>query len=110
MTRHDTVIAKGVNLPRVQITRETWGKVVDYWREKDGHDRRPEYLCLRAFSVCPAGIVTPLSQGLFRLYTACDGYSRIRTPSEFNALPALWVEAVDIINAERARIDSEKKT
>ena len=59
---------------------------------------------LRDYSVCLRSIITPLCAELWKLYNACAGYSRLRTPSEFYDLPALYVNAVNIIEAELQRI------
>jgi hypothetical protein len=60
------------------------------------------------YSVCPAGFITPLSAELLRLYYVLGGTSRLAKPSEFYDLPVLYVEGVEVIEAELARIEKVK--
>lgn len=87
----------------MELTRDEWPVLIDTVRSVRGAPDYPAYMCFRSYGVCPAGIITGTSYLLLDLYTACDGYSRIRTPSEYYALPSLYVEACSVIATELAK-------
>lgn len=60
------------------------------------------------YSVCPGGFITPLSGELLRLYSVLGGTSRLAKPSEYYDLPPLYVEGVEVIEAELSRIAKVK--
>lgn len=39
---------------------------------------------------------------MIKMYAATQGIKNIRTPQEYLALPAYWVQAVEIIETERS--------
>jgi hypothetical protein len=63
----------------------------------------PALNCLMSLSVCPAGLITPLSWSLLQAHNACDGTARIVTPEQYYSLPALYVDAVSVIESERRK-------
>ena len=96
--------ATGVNLPDLEVTIDDWEQIVTVCRTTLEQPDHPAISCFKQYSVCPVGIFTPLSIELHDLYRACAGYSRIRTPGELDELPALYVDACDIINDEVAML------
>ena len=84
------------------ITRHNWTDVIDEVHKLDPN--MPEWECLLQYSVCPRGVVTPLSYELLELYRALDGTNRIATIDDYNRLPAIYVDACHIIGRELARI------
>jgi len=64
----------------------------------------PIWKCVQRYGICPMGIVTSLSVELWRLYNALGGTSRISTPEEYYRLPAIYVDAVRIIERELTEI------
>lgn len=56
------------------------------------------------YSVCIVSLVTPLSHKLWQLYRRING-TKNETFESYRMLPAFWVDACDVIEAEVARID-----
>jgi hypothetical protein len=69
-----------------------------------GNPDYPPLQCFLQYGVCPAGAITPLSQELWRLYNACDGTRRCQNPADFYELPAIYVDACQVIDADLERI------
>lgn len=84
------------------ITRANWTDVIDEVHKLDPN--MPDWQCLLQYSVCPRGVISPLSYELLELYRALDGTNRVATIEQYNALPALYVDACRVIGAEMARI------
>lgn len=82
----------------IDITKETWENAVEAFARFVGHRNFNPIYCLDLMGICPAGIFSPLSHELLRVYAACDGTKRIATPREYYSLPAIYVDAVDVIS------------
>ena len=64
--------------------------------------------CLQFYSVCIPSVITPFSMEAVRLWSALDGYKRLRTPEEFYSQSAFWIDVCQTIDAEYSRIQREK--
>ena len=71
----------------------------------------PEYnagrLLLFSASVCPAPFITTLSRDLFQMYQHCGQY-RFPFPGCYLEQPAIYIEASNIIESEKAQLTAEK--
>lgn len=85
-------------------TADTWEIIVEKMHELD--PGIAVYDCFRQFRICPLPIITQTSIGLWNVFNACGGLS-VRTPDEYYNLPAVYVDAVQIITEE---IDKLRKS
>ena len=100
----------GVDYPKLTILNKSgWIDAVRLVQQTDQTDRAPVALCLKWVGLCPGGLVTPEAGELYRAIIACGGTSRIATPGEYFRLPALWIEAVAVVNSERLKVAQLKK-
>lgn len=93
-----------MNLPEMEVAANDWERIVEVCRDKLEEPNHPAISCFKQYSICPVGAISSLSAELHQLYRACGGYSRIRLPSELDDLPAIYVDACDIINDERTML------
>ena len=92
-------------MPRIRVGRDDWEKIVDAAREHAGDPDLPLWnAVVNYYSVCVPSIVTPLSFILWQLHQRIGG-TRNETYASYYDLPAFWVNACDVIEAEIARID-----
>lgn len=91
----------------ITITKENWTDVIDATHRIDPNI--PVWRCLQIYSVCPNGIISPLSLALYETYTACGGFGNI-SPSDYFEMSAFYSDAVKVINRERNRIAKMRKT
>ncbi len=89
-----------MNLDEIEVDLEHWEDIVETCREKFEDPLYPAIGCFQQYGVCPVGIFTPLSLELGKLYSACAGYTRISRPADYYDLPALYVDACDVIDNE----------
>ena len=89
-----------MNLPDLEVSVDNWEVIVETCRKQLDESDHPAISCFKQYSVCPAGVLTALSRELYQVAMACGGYSRIIKPSDYYDLPAIFVDAVDIINDE----------
>ena len=68
----------------------------------------PIWGCLSQYGVCARSIISPMSVELWNLYNAIGGTSRIARPRDYYELPALYVDAVGVIEREIKRIAKAK--
>lgn len=54
------------------------------------------------FGVCPRPCITERHLELIKLYMACGGTERVRTPNEYYSLPQVYLAAVPIIEEQVA--------
>lgn len=66
------------------------------------------YACFLRYGVCPNAIITPFSVLMLNTYMACAGVSRLMTPAQYFELPAVYVDAVNIINEEWSQWEPDK--
>lgn len=59
------------------------------------------------YHVCIPSLVTDLSATLWNMHQAIDG-TRNETYESYRQLPAFWVSACNVIDAEIARINASK--
>ena len=93
--------------PEFTLKRGEWWRIVEAYR---GVYRKPTLRALPAllnFSVCPLSVVDPFSFEMLEYYNALGGIGHIRTPAEYDSLPAIWLDVVRCLRAEFASIDKE---
>lgn len=93
---NESLTLQGPNLPTLTVTKDNAVAELGGW---DATIPRG----LMAYGLCPIPLFSDLSIELYGLYAALDGTSRLRTPEEIYGLPSLYLDAVNIINAERGR-------
>jgi hypothetical protein len=74
------------------------------WREKNDSPHAPDMDVLRHLGVCPIPLFSDISIEAVNLYYALSGFENLSNPREYYALPALYVQAVNIILAAIGRI------
>lgn len=94
-------------LPDVWVDRGNWDGLRAAVEARSGFPAT-DLEAMLVYSVCPAGFITPLSGELLRLYYVLGGTSRLAKPSEYYDLPVLYVEGVEVIEDELARIEKVK--
>ncbi|MFA7286919.1 MAG: hypothetical protein WC052_04650 [Patescibacteria group bacterium] len=89
----------------LRVNINDWDKVVDAARLHASDPHLPIWSALaNYYSVCIPSIVTDLSRKLWNLHQRIRG-TQNETYQSYYDLPAFWVNACDIIDAEIARID-----
>lgn len=68
--------------------------------------KAPAYFAFQIYNVCPLPIITPLSLRLVELYNALGGLNRLNRPDDYYNLPAIYVAACGVIEAELREYDS----
>jgi hypothetical protein len=87
------------------VRRPEWEQIVDAARAHAGDEKLPIWSALvNYYSVCVPSVVTELSFKLWHLHQRIGG-TRNETYASYNDLPAFWVDACMVIDAEIARID-----
>jgi hypothetical protein len=61
------------------------------------------------YGLCPIPLIPLEVAHMYELVNMLGGTSRLSTPEDFYRLPAKYIEAVKIVNAERAAIAAEKR-
>ena len=100
---NDSVTLRGPNLEAFTGKNRIEGVTKENARQILG-DERFIGRCIDV-SLCPIPFFEELPIYLLRLYNTLDGTRRMRTPDELNRLPAIYIEACDIIESENNRID-----
>jgi len=93
-------------LPTLEVTRDEWQTIIDTVRAAFGIPDYPAYKCYQQYGVCPAGIIYAQSYLYLELYNACDGYRRLQKPEDYWNLPADYVAACQVIDAELQKWES----
>lgn len=70
--------------------------------------KTPVWMCINLYEICPVPLVSELSSELLKIYQACDGTKRCVSPAEYYALGGIYLDACDIIDDERARVERIK--
>lgn len=89
----------------MRVHRDEWYQIVGAVHKAIGHEGLSPYACFKQYSICPAGVISPLSLAIWNAYHACGGTSRLRSPAEYYALPSVYLEGVKVIDAELMRLE-----
>lgn len=85
------------------VTKDTVMLLVDEVHRSKGKDI-PDWKCLFGYyNVCLASVITPFSVMVWNLYNQLNGL-RAETYESFMRLPAIFVDCVQVIQGELARI------
>uniref|UniRef100_A0A6M3JT50 Uncharacterized protein n=1 Tax=viral metagenome TaxID=1070528 RepID=A0A6M3JT50_9ZZZZ len=99
----------GPGLRQLRIEkREDWTKIVEAVREQRNDNRISPLGALKDYSVCRRSVITPFTLELWSLYNDCGGTARVKTPAERYDLPALYVDAVRVIESELIEIKQSR--
>ena len=91
-------------MPDVEITRDTWPKLIDVVRKKAGSEQ-PVWKCVGVYySVCIVSLITLESREMWQLYQDIGGLKN-ETFDSYLQLPAPWIAACRVISSEIDRID-----
>jgi len=93
----------------LHVEKADWWKIVEAYRTELGDARLTPYGALRHYSVCVLSVISDLSRELWNLYNACGGFARLSCPADYYNLPALYVDAVNVIDGELQRIEDVRK-
>jgi len=101
------LIARGQGMPNVIITRETWPILIETVRKITGQET-PIWQCVSVYyNVCAMSLSSVMTKFLWNVYCSIGGTSNENLMS-YNALPAVYVDACNIIEFEKKRIDDER--
>lgn len=99
------MVVKGQGLETLSVTLDQWEQIVDAARQHAGDPNLAIWNAMvNYYNVCLPSAVTELSVKLWNLYQRIKG-TRNETYASYNDLPAFWVDACSIIDAEIGRID-----
>jgi len=101
----ETIVIKS-KLGEKTIHRDNWTEIIDYMHALDPN--YSIYGCFRHFGVCPIPIIDDRALQLWNCYNACRGLN-VKTPADYYGLPAVYVDAVQIIEKELDRWQAETK-
>ncbi len=90
------------------MTKKNWFRIVEAFRNEEGVSDGSEIAFLPGYSICPGGIIASRSKTLYELWFACGGVERITLPSDFLSLPAVYLDAGNVIEAELKRLEAYK--
>jgi len=95
-------------MPTLTVDKDNWWDVVEAARKHAGKPNLPAYVCLlHYYNVCMVSVVDPLSVKLWSLYRRIRG-THNETYHSFWHLPAFWVNACEVMEAEIDRIELVK--
>jgi hypothetical protein len=105
--RESRITARHHGLPTVEVGLDNWHELITAGQSALGR-AAPEFV-FRIYDICPVPVISALSCELLRVWRACGGTERCRTPRDYYDLPAIYVQASDIIDAEMAKIKAAKE-
>jgi len=88
--------------------RDTWSQLIDYAAVRGGDKLTTWEACCVYYNLCAPSVITPLSLMLWNLYRRLDGTKGCSYDEYWN-LPAIYVEACDVIESEIAQIQSRQQ-
>lgn len=65
---------------------------------------------LLVYGLCPVPLFPEHVYHWLALYNSTDGARRLRTPAEYYALPAVWLDVCQVIDAERSRLAKARES
>jgi hypothetical protein len=90
-------------LPAIEVNVDDHTKLIDTWAETTGNDEVNVFSVYLEYDLCPIALITHMSRYYMELYTMLNGLGSADLHS-LKATPAAYVDAVNIINAERPKI------
>lgn len=89
----------------IKVSIDSWEEIVIEARRHSGNSNLPYWSALvNYYQVCVPSLVTDLSRTLWNLYQRINGTKNENYLSYYD-LPAFWVDACTVIDAEIGRID-----
>ena len=89
----------------IVITRDTWSNLADTAVERAGQSISIWEACCVYYNLCAASVITSFSLSLWNLWRRLDG-TKGCTYSDYWRLPAIYVEACEVIESELATIQN----
>ncbi len=99
---------KAQGLPELKgLKRADWWNAVEAFQEHFGHDRPSPYAALLSYGICRRSIIDAVSLEAYMMYMRFDGLNRLKDPADYYEQPSKWIDIVNIIESERAKIKAE---
>jgi len=87
------------------ITRDTWDNLADVAIVRTGQPLSIWEACCVYYNLCATSVITSFSLNLWNLWRRLDG-TKGCTYSDYWELPAIYVEACEVIESELATIQN----
>ena len=87
-------------IPPIEVGLDNWLDAIDHFRCHTGNDNTPDYIVLSAYNLCAIPLITPFSFEAFKLHQIIQP----RMPAEHYGLPAVLIQAGQVIDAETSRL------
>ncbi len=109
MINSESVTIKNQLTGPMTITKENYEAALDAYRTAAENPAIPDLIVCQQIGLCPLPLISAFSREALRVYRATDGGNRVRTPDEYYALPAVYLQVCDIIRAEEYRLIEEER-
>lgn len=109
MINSESVTIKNQLTGPMTITKENYETALEAYRTAAENPAIPDIIVCQQIGLCPLPLISAFSREALRVYRATDGGNRVRTPDEYYALPAVYLQVCDIIRAEEYRLIEEEE-
>lgn len=96
-------------MPTIRLRRDELHKLIDAVKEKKGFDGPTWQVFFGYYHICLPSMATPFTVACWEAYQRTGALNN-ETYESYGRLPAILVEAVNIIQAEERRIEGIRET